>query len=78
MTKKMNRLCPHCDQYKLEPRWGRMVLFGIWLVFIGLPLCLLLIGFIFIPIGILMIVLGRLCLKGYRCVNCGWNSTEVQ
>lgn len=76
-TKAMNGQCPNCRQFKIEKRWARVVLAGAWITIVGIPLSLVLIGLIFIPIGIAMMVIGRLALRGEYCVNCHWSTVRA-
>lgn len=69
---KKNNQCANCHYYTMVPRNARAILCFLSVTVVGLPLCLILIGFIMVPIGIVGMFLSWLLLKGEYCTNCGF------
>ena len=72
----MKRPCPHCGQFKLESRWVKPTTNFAMIALIGIPLSIVLIGFFMIPFGIIGAVVTMLTVKGKKCRNCGWTTTD--
>lgn len=47
------------------------------MVMIGVPLCLVLLGFIIVPIGVIGAALSFALLKGDKCTHCGWTTGAI-
>lgn len=70
--KKNQVACPHCGQFKIEPRYAKYGAIGMGLMIVGGIFSIILIGIPFFFLGIGIMIYGVARVKGSRCRTCGF------